>query len=110
MKKRVVVTGMSAITALGDSWPDFFQKIQANTSAVRYMKDWGSISELNTRVAAPVPDFTLPAHYKRKQTRTMGRVAKLAVRSAEIRENLSRRARAQPGSLLHWSISSLGTP
>lgn len=83
-KKRVVVTGMHAITSLGDSWKSFAENLKNNTSAVRYMKDWDNIAELNTRLAAPILDFETPAHYTRKKMRTMGRVSKLACRASEL--------------------------
>ncbi|MEJ0086088.1 MAG: beta-ketoacyl synthase N-terminal-like domain-containing protein [Pseudomonadota bacterium] len=48
------------------------------------MPDWERYSDLLTRLGAPVTDFTLPPHYTRKTTRTMGRVAQMAVRSSEV--------------------------
>ncbi len=84
MNKRVVITGCAAITPLGNSWREFKAKLEAGNSAVCYMPEWENIGELNTRLAAPVQDFTLPPHYTRKKTRTMGRVSKLAVRATEL--------------------------
>ncbi len=83
-KKRVVVTGMGAITALGNSWRDFRKNLENHNSAIRYMDAWEKIKELNTRLAAPVRNFDLPPHYSRKKMRTMGRVSKLAVRASEM--------------------------
>lgn len=83
-KKRVVVTGMSAITPLGNDWQSFSDALKAGTSAVRYMPEWEYVKELSTRLAAPVKEFELPKHYTRKKTRTMGLVSKYAVRSAEL--------------------------
>lgn len=48
------------------------------------MDDWGKIRGLKSLLGAPVSDFKLPAHYTRKRSRTMGRNAQFAVRSAEI--------------------------
>lgn len=76
--RRVVVTGMAALTALGDSWVSVGAALRAGTSGVRYMADWERYEGLNTRVAAPVMDFRAPPHYGRKVTRSMGRVALLA--------------------------------
>lgn len=83
-KKRVVVTGMAAITSLGNSWAEFKTQLQNRKSAVRHMDAWENIKELNTRLAAPVGEFSLPSHYTRKKMRTMGRVSKLAVRASEM--------------------------
>jgi len=82
--KRVVVTGMSAITPLGNDWPSFEANLKTNVSGVVFMEEWTKFTDLNTKLAAPVKDFELPSHYTRKKIRSMGRVAKLAVRSAEL--------------------------
>lgn len=81
--KRVVVTGMSGITALGNDWGEIHRKMTQGKTAVQVMPEWKAIDGLNTRLAAPVVDFELPSHYTRKQTRAMGRVAGFAVVSAE---------------------------
>lgn len=82
--KRVVVTGMSAITALGQDWASFRQNISVGKSATRYMPEWDCYADLNTRLAAPVLDFERPAHYSRKLIRSMGRVSLMATRATEV--------------------------
>jgi 3-oxoacyl-[acyl-carrier-protein] synthase II len=81
--KRVVVTGMSAITALGDNWADFSNNLKKGKNAVAYNKDWDRYDELNTRLAAPILDFKKPAHYTRKQVRSMGRVSLMSTAATE---------------------------
>ena len=83
-KRRVVVTGMSAITPLGNDWPAVKSALQDNRGAIKYMPEWEYVSELSTRLAAPLQNFELPKNYTRKKTRTMGLVSKYAVRSAEL--------------------------
>jgi 3-oxoacyl-[acyl-carrier-protein] synthase II len=80
---RVVVTGMSAITALGDNWPDFFAHLKQGKNAVQYYSQWDDYEDLNTRLAAPVTDFEKPSHYSRKQCRSMGRVSLMATTASE---------------------------
>ncbi len=82
--KRVVVTGMGCITALGDNWATFENNLRNGVSGVCYMPEWERFEGLNTRLAGPVKDFKLPPHYNRKVTRSMGRVAMLATRATEI--------------------------
>jgi 3-oxoacyl-[acyl-carrier-protein] synthase II len=82
--RRVVVTGMNGITALGHDWLSIEKKLRARESGVRTMKEWEQIEGLLTHLAGPVTDFIKPAHYTRKQTRSMGRVAVMATRSAEV--------------------------
>jgi 3-oxoacyl-[acyl-carrier-protein] synthase II len=82
--KRVVVTGMAGISALGSDWATVQQALQSGRSAIRTMPDWSRYKELNTRLAGPIDDFQAPAHWTRKQLRSMGRVSQLAVRAAEL--------------------------
>jgi 3-oxoacyl-[acyl-carrier-protein] synthase II len=82
--KRVVVTGMSAITALGDDWETFKSALEQGKNAVKVMPEWDKFTDLNTRLAAPVMHFEKPAHYKRKMVRSMGRVSLMATRATEL--------------------------
>ena len=81
--KRVVVTGMAGITSLGSDWASIEAKFSANRSGIRRMHEWDRFTELNTRLAGPVDDFVVPAHWTRKQLRSMGRVSRLSVLAAE---------------------------
>jgi len=80
---RVVVTGMSAITALGDNWQDFSDNLKKGENAVQHYELWDDYDELNTRLAAPILDFNKPKHYSRKQCRSMGRVSIMATTATE---------------------------
>ena len=82
--KRVVVTGMAGVTAFGQDWPSVRAKLQAGRNAVVTMPEWAIYEGLNTRLAAPITDFVLPAHYPRKKTRAMGRVSQLATVATEL--------------------------
>ena len=81
--KRVVVTGMAAITPLGNDWETVAQKLKSQTTGIRRMDDWDKYKGLNTRLGAPV-DFSRPEHYSRKQVRSMGRVAMLGTYASEL--------------------------
>jgi len=76
--KRVVVTGMAAITPLGNDWGNGCNKSSNRKRPASKMDDWGKYKGLNTRLGAPV-DFSKPEHYSRKQVRSMGRVAMLGL-------------------------------
>src|SRR5215510_2503024 len=82
--KRVVVTGMAGVTALGNSWPSIFDGLRARRNATRHMMEWERYTHMGTKLAAPVPGFEPPEHWTRKQLRGMGRVSQLAVRAAEL--------------------------
>lgn len=82
--RRVVVTGAAAISPLGHDWHTIEAHLRSCRNAVRPMPEWDIYAGLNTKLAAPAQDFTLPANYNRKTTRSMGRVAVMAVRTAEM--------------------------
>ncbi|MBV1915845.1 MAG: beta-ketoacyl-ACP synthase [Pseudomonadales bacterium] len=82
--KRVVVTGMAGISPIGNDWQSIQSNLKAMKTGIVRMDDWDVYKGLNTRLGAPVTDFEMPPHFGRKQVRSMGRVAKLAVLSAEM--------------------------
>src|SRR5688572_9716080 len=82
--RRVVITGIGGITSLGQSWSEIEGNLRAGESGVRRMAEWERYADILTRLGAPVPNFVLPPHFTRKTTRTMGRVAQMAVRATEV--------------------------
>ncbi len=83
MTRRVVVTGMGGVTALGDDWPAIRGQFAAGRTGVRRMADWEQFAGMNTRLAAPVTGFSVGERYPRKALRTMGPVAQMGVYAAE---------------------------
>ena len=83
-ERRVVVTGASAISPMGHDWPSIRAHLRSGRNAVRRMSEWDVYAGLNTKLAAPAQAFELPDHYNRKTTRSMGRVALMAVRATEL--------------------------
>ncbi len=83
-KRRVVVTGMGALSPLGNEWACVRERLRAGTTAIRVMDEWAIYEGLNTRLGSTVAAFDLPAHYNRKTTRSMGRVALMATRASEL--------------------------
>lgn len=79
---RVVVTGMSAVSALGSDWKTFEQGLRQEHNAVKYIPEWEDVEDLGTCIAAPV-DFVKPAHFSRKKVRSMGRVSLMATAATE---------------------------
>lgn len=85
MKKRVVITGMGGITALGDNWDAIKAGLLKQENAVQTMHEWQVYNGLHTMLAAPVPHFELPSEtYSRKKIRSMGKVALMSVRATEF--------------------------
>lgn len=81
--RRVVVTGMAGISALGDDWPTIRAAMERGETGVRTMPEWDRFDGINTRLAAPLPASARQDNYPRKKTRTMGPVARMAVRATE---------------------------
>jgi len=79
--RRVVITGGSVVSALGNEWPQILTALKAGKNCVRYMKEWEKYSSMNTMLAVPI-DFTMPG-YPRKKIRGLGRVGQLALVSAD---------------------------
>ncbi|GAB7127055.1 beta-ketoacyl-ACP synthase [Silvimonas sp. JCM 19000] len=85
MMRRVVVTGMAGISPIGNDWPSIEASLRARRSGVQRLEAWTQYDGLNTALGAPAAPFELPPEtYNRKRTRSMGRVALMAVRTAEL--------------------------
>lgn len=83
MTRRVVVTGMAGITALGDDWQTISARMNAGETGIRRMDEWDGKYDLRTRLAGPVEDFNLKGKFTRKQLRSMGRVAQMSVAATD---------------------------
>ena len=79
--RRVVVTGMAGFSPVGNDWDTIKTRLQRGESGIRHLPEWDVYDGLNTRLGAPVEDFSLPAHYHRKALRSMGRGARMATRA-----------------------------
>lgn len=83
-KRRVVVTGIGALSPLGHDWATVQERLRTGRTAIRVMDEWKVYEGLNTQLGSTVPAFDLPAHYNRKTMRSMGRVALMATRASEL--------------------------
>ncbi len=81
--KRVVVTGMGLVSALGNDLETAYNRLHVYKNAVELSNELKGIKGLNAHIVAPVKDFIIPEHYNRKVLRTMGPVSIMAVYSAE---------------------------
>lgn len=82
--RRVVVTGLGGICGLGSSWTQVQAGMRAGRNAIRFMPEWERHGDMNTRLGGPIDNFAPPAHWTRRQLRSMGRVAEFAVNAAEL--------------------------
>jgi 3-oxoacyl-[acyl-carrier-protein] synthase II len=84
LNRRVVITGMAGFSPIGNDWETIRENLRGRRSGIRYMEDWDRFAGLITRLGAPLENFSLPDHYNRKNTRSMGRVSLLAVHATEL--------------------------
>jgi 3-oxoacyl-[acyl-carrier-protein] synthase II len=84
MKRRVVVTGMAGISPIGNDWPTIRHRLGEYRNAIVRMGGWADYEGLNTQLGAPAAEFTLSGRFNRKTMRSMGRVALMATRAAEM--------------------------
>lgn len=82
--RRVVVTGMAGFSPVGNDWPSIRARLERQASGIRHIAEWDVFEGLNTRLGAPVDDFSLPPHYHRRVLRSMGRGAQMATRASEL--------------------------
>jgi 3-oxoacyl-[acyl-carrier-protein] synthase II len=78
---RVVITGMGAITPLGESVPAFWDAMVAGRSGVRLATQY-DIAEFPYVIAAEVRDFDPRGYMDAKAARRMARFAQFAVAAA----------------------------
>lgn len=78
---RVVITGMGAITALGNNVPAFWEALLAGRSGVQLASQY-DITDFPYVIAAEVKDFDPQAHMSSKAARRMARFAQFAVAAA----------------------------
>jgi 3-oxoacyl-[acyl-carrier-protein] synthase II len=80
-KRRVVITGLGAITPLGNSYPAFWDGLVNGRSGVGPTMAFDP-SKLSTRIAAEVKGFDPDALFGRRDARRMDRYAQFALAAA----------------------------
>lgn len=81
--RRVVVTGLGGVTALGHSWPEIKEKMLMGMTGIRHMPEWADIQGMNTELGAPIQELSFEGRWPRKKTRTMGLVSLYSVYATE---------------------------
>lgn len=82
--KRVVVTGIGAISPVGGTFDETWDGVRAGRRGVTIIPEWSDIVGVRTRIAAPSARFSLPEHYTRKRLRSMSRAGVMSVRASEM--------------------------
>ena len=82
MKRRVVITGLGAVTPIGNDVPTFWENLVAGKSGVDLIKSFDT-SALGVKIAGEVKDFKYTDYIDPKEGRRMDRVAHFAVAVAK---------------------------
>ncbi|MBL8915684.1 MAG: beta-ketoacyl-ACP synthase [Archangium sp.] len=83
--RRVVVTGFGALSPMGHDWPTVLAALRKAENVVQQIPRLGEYEGMLTKLGAPVAPYKLDEKgYGRKQTRSMGKVAVMAVRASDI--------------------------
>src|SRR5213592_531853 len=81
--RRVVITGVGAVTPIGTAADGLWAGLQARTSAVRTITRFDP-APYRSRMAAEIPDFRPQDHLDAKRVRRLDRFSQLAVTSAGL--------------------------
>ncbi len=81
MRRRVVITGIGAVTPIGTGASGLWDGVMANTSAVRRI-DRFDASPFPSRIAAQIDDFDPADHLEARRARRLDRFSALAVVAA----------------------------
>jgi 3-oxoacyl-[acyl-carrier-protein] synthase II len=79
--RRVVITGVGAVTPLGHDVPSLWSALTAGRSGIRRIKSFDT-SAFETKIAGEVQDFDPTRFFERKDVRRADRFAQLAVAAA----------------------------
>ncbi len=80
--KRVVVTGIGALTPLGNSVPEYWEGLTNGVSGADFIKQFDA-SKFKTRFACELKGFSAENFFERKEARKLDRFSQLAVVAAD---------------------------
>jgi len=78
MERRVVITGMGAVTPMGNTVADSWENLKAGRSGIAYITRFDT-SDLETKFAGEVKDFDATALFGRKEARRLDRYTHFAM-------------------------------
>jgi len=82
-RRRVVITGIGAVTPIGTAADGLWQGLTARRSAVREITRFDP-TPFKSRIAAEIPDFRPQDHLNAKRAKRLDRFSQLAVTSARL--------------------------
>ena len=82
MNRRVVITGLGAITPIGNNVKEFFDNVQAGKCGIDFISNFDT-EAYSVKLAAQVKNFDPKAYMDAKEARRMDRFSQLAVAAAK---------------------------
>ncbi|QEK12813.1 beta-ketoacyl-ACP synthase II [Crassaminicella thermophila] len=81
MKKRVVITGLGAITPIGNNVEDFWNNAKNGLCGIDYIKSF-DIENSKVKLAAELKNFDPKEHFDRKQVKRLDRFSYIGIVAA----------------------------
>ena len=113
MKKRVVITGVGAVTPVGIGKDAFWQSLVAGKSGISHITRFDP-SDYTTQIAGEVKDFDPTQYIDKKEAKRMDRCTQFAIAAAKMAFedsgiNLDQEDRARIGTLIGTGIGGMDT-
>ena len=80
--KRVVVTGLGALTPLGNSVPAYWEGLVNGVSGADFIKQF-DVTKFKTKFACELKDFNPENYFERKEARKLDRFSQIAIVAAD---------------------------
>lgn len=82
--RRVVITGVGAITPIGHGREGFWQGLQEGRSGTQRVDDLVDLEGIESKIGAPVRDFDPLEYMDKRRARKLGRSTQLAIAAARL--------------------------
>ncbi|MDD4000712.1 MAG: beta-ketoacyl synthase N-terminal-like domain-containing protein, partial [Bacilli bacterium] len=82
MKRRVVITGMGAVTPVGNDVESMWGALLEGRNGIDFIKSF-DVSNLRVKIAAEVKDLEIEKHIEGREIKRLDRVTILALIAAE---------------------------
>lgn len=80
--KRVVVTGLGALTPLGNSIPAYWEGLVNGVSGADFIKQF-DVTKFKTKFACELKDFNPDDYFERKESKRLDRFSQIAIVAAD---------------------------
>ncbi|MDD3223175.1 MAG: beta-ketoacyl-ACP synthase II [Clostridium sp.] len=113
MNRRVVITGMGAVTPVGNNVADFWNSISNGKVGIDFIKAFDN-TDFKAKLAAEVKDFDPEEYLDRKEAKRMDRFCQLAIASSQqavddSKLNFEDENMDRVGVILGCGIGGIGT-